>query len=141
MPVVIKRDETGKDPKARKATSSSPSPKASTKAASAGAKPNAKGAKDEPNELPKVIGAIAVIVLAVGFFVWYMFASGGSSTSTDITKQTSVDRTPTSAASGTGTASKGGGGISTDESAPSTRKGGLGRKTEGGAENGGEGIE
>jgi hypothetical protein len=140
MPVVIKRDETGKDPKARKAASSSPSSKASTKAASAGAKPKAKGAKDEPNELPKVIGAVAIIVLAIGFFVWYMFASGGSSTSTDLAKQTNVDRTPASAASGTGTATKGGGGISTDETAPSTRKGGLGRKTEGG-ESGGEGID
>jgi hypothetical protein len=142
MPVVIKRDETGKGPKDKKAaaSTSASAPKATPKPASATAKTKNAGVKGERNELPKVIIAVSVILAAVIFFVWYMFLSGGQSTPTEVANQNRTDRPPAAATKpgGVPNLGKGLGGLSTDEGAPAAGKGGPG-KTEG-TEAGGEGI-
>jgi hypothetical protein len=150
MPVVIKRDQPPNDPKSKdpkaKTAPAKPAAKASTKPAAAGAKSGKKGAKAEPNEMPKLIGLGAVIVLALGFFIWYMFFSGGGTP-----PEPTLDKGPAGASTtlpggpatngvGTGDATgRRSGGLSTGEgAAPAGR--GLGRGTEG-TQGGGEGIE
>jgi hypothetical protein len=150
MPMVIKRDETGKDPKAKKAAASTAAPaakspkpaKGSTKPASGSAKAKGKGGKGEANETPKLIIAGVVTFLALGFLVWYMFMSGGSKPTTPDgtdTKPTAGATAGTNANGGGAAGAGKGGGISTDDPVPSgasSRK--LNKGSEGG---GGEGIE
>jgi hypothetical protein len=130
MPIVIKRDETGKNPKNRTdATAAAtpaakPAPKAAAKTQSkpaAGAKPKAKAAADKKSDMPKLIGLGVVIVLALGFFVWYAFLSGGGG-STDSTAP--VPKTgPTVATPGVGGGTTGRGGITTTDGIPNLGKG------------------
>ncbi len=151
MPMVIKRDETGKDPKAKKAAASTAAPaakspkpaKGSTKPASGSAKAKGKGGKGEANEKPKLIIAGVVTFLALSFLVWYMFLSGGSKPATPDGTHTKPNAGTTAGTTGGGaagaTGAGKGGGISTDDPVPSgasSRK--LGKGSEGG---GGEGID
>jgi hypothetical protein len=140
MPMVIKRDEPGKNPKAggstaKAAPSAAPksTPKPAPKAATT-AKAKKKGAKDAGSDTPKLIGLGAVIVLAVGFMLWYFVFSGSPEPTTVPTNNT--DRPPVAATTpggGTGgtTAPPKLGGFSTGEEAPASGSRGLGRGTEG----------
>jgi hypothetical protein len=128
MPMVIKRDETGKNPKTTKAADpgaakAAKAPKA-PKAASASTKPAAAGtakkkaADGAPNETMKIVGLVLVVVVALGLVVWY-FTGGGSPTPVD----NSANPTPVTGGTVTG-AGPGGkaGGITTQDGVPNLGK-------------------